>query len=109
MPITAWVCVIVAEESAIARAMPKSMTLTAPAGVSITLAGLMSRCTMPARWLYSSAPRTPDVIRSASCQSSGAEWLSRSRTVRPSTYSITMYGACICAPPASVTTSSPLS
>ena len=51
VPITAAVWVIVAEVSATARAMPKSITLTWPVGVSITFAGLMSRCTMPALWL----------------------------------------------------------
>jgi hypothetical protein len=51
VPTTAAVCVMVEDESATARAIPKSMTLTSPVGVSITLAGLMSRCTMPARWL----------------------------------------------------------
>ena len=40
MPITAEVCVIVAALSATARAMPKSITLTSPVGVSITFAGL---------------------------------------------------------------------
>ena len=49
VPITAAVCVIVADVSATARAMPKSITLTVPPGVSMTLAGLMSRWTMPAR------------------------------------------------------------
>jgi len=39
--------------------MPKSITLTSPLGVSITFAGLMSRWTMPARWLYSNASSTP--------------------------------------------------
>lgn len=48
---TAWVCVIVAAVSAMARAMPKSMTLTEPSLVTMTLAGLMSRWTMPMRWL----------------------------------------------------------
>ena len=48
---TAWVWVIVAAVSAMARAMPKSITLTSPRSVSITLAGLMSRWTMPFRWL----------------------------------------------------------
>lgn len=43
MPITAAVCVIVMPESPMARAMPKSMTLTWPVRVSMTLAGLMSR------------------------------------------------------------------
>ncbi len=51
MPTTAAVCVIVEDESATARAMPKSITFTSPDGVSMTLAGLMSRWTMPARWL----------------------------------------------------------
>ena len=51
MPTTAAVWVIVDEASEIARAMPKSMTLTSPDGVSITLPGLMSRWMMPARWL----------------------------------------------------------
>ena len=45
-----------------ARAMPKSITLTAPLGVSITLAGLMSRCTMPARWLYSRRVSSTPVV-----------------------------------------------
>ena len=48
MPITAAVWVIVALLPAAARAIPKSITLISPRGVSITLAGLMSRCTIPA-------------------------------------------------------------
>ena len=51
MPMTAEVWVIVAAVSAIARAMPKSMTLTSPVGESMTLPGLMSRWTMPIEWL----------------------------------------------------------
>ena len=51
VPITAAVWVMVALVSATARAMPKSITLTVPVWVSITLAGLMSRWTMPALWL----------------------------------------------------------
>ena len=51
MPTTDWVCVIVAAVSAMARAMPKSITLTWPFEVIMTLAGLMSRWTMPIRWL----------------------------------------------------------
>ena len=47
MPITAAVDVIVAALSETARAMPKSMTLTAPSGVIMTLPGFTSRCTMP--------------------------------------------------------------
>ena len=51
VPTTDWVCVIVALASARARAMPKSITLMVPSAPIMTLAGLMSRCTMPLRWL----------------------------------------------------------
>ena len=51
VPMTAEVWVIVALASAIARAMPKSITLIEPSAAIITFAGLMSRCTMPLRWL----------------------------------------------------------
>ena len=51
MPTTAAVCVIDPAASETARAMPKSMTFTSPARVSITLPGLMSRWMIPARWL----------------------------------------------------------
>jgi hypothetical protein len=44
-----WVMVTWLSDSA--RAMPKSMTFTSPVRVSMTLPGLMSRCTMPLRWL----------------------------------------------------------
>ncbi len=92
MPITAAVWVIVAEASATARAMPKSITLTSPFGVNMTLAGLMSRWMMPARWLYSSASSTSAVISSARSGRIRRPSRSTSRRVRPSTYSITMYG-----------------
>ncbi len=89
---TAAVCVIVIPASPIARAMPKSMTLTWPVRVSMTLAGLMSRWTMPARWEYSSAWRTPVVISSDRSGSSFLPECRSSRSVEPSTYSMTMYG-----------------
>ncbi len=89
---TAAVCVMVMPESPMARAMPKSMTLTWPVRVSITLAGLMSRCTMPARCEYSSAWRMPMHISSVRSGSSLRPECSSSRSVEPSTYSITMYG-----------------
>ncbi|CAO0829159.1 hypothetical protein SMICM17S_06777 [Streptomyces microflavus] len=47
VPMTMPVWVIVDWAPCSARAMPKSITLTAPESVMITLAGLMSRCTMP--------------------------------------------------------------
>ncbi len=92
MPITAAVCVIVMPESPMARAIPKSITLTWPDVVSITFAGLMSRCTIPLRCEYSSAWSTPIVISSARSGSSLRPECSSSRRVEPSTYSITMYG-----------------
>lgn len=47
MPMTMPVWVIVDCAPCRARAMPKSITFTAPVFVMITFAGLMSRCTMP--------------------------------------------------------------
>ncbi len=89
---TCAVCVIVAWASLIARAMPKSMTLMSPFLVTITFPGLMSRCTMPAWWLYSRARSTPETISRVRSGSSRWPSFSRSLTVLPSTYSITMYG-----------------
>ena len=88
MTLAVWVTV--AALSASARAMPKSITLTAPASVIITLAGLMSRCTMPLRWLKSSAPQTSATISMARRIGSRPSALSTSRRVRPWTYSMTM-------------------
>jgi hypothetical protein len=106
VPITCAVCVIVAWASLIARAMPKSITLMSPLRVTMTLPGLMSRCTMPAWWLYSSARSTPEVI--SSVRSGSRRWpsISRSLTVRPSTYSITMNGT---GAPVDTSRSSPVS
>ena len=47
MPMTAAVCVIAGWASESARAMPKSITLTAPDGVIMTLAGFTSRWMIP--------------------------------------------------------------
>ena len=89
---TAAVWVIVIPESPMARAMPKSMTLTWPVRVSMTFAGLMSRWTMPLRWEYSRAWRMPMVISSVRSGSSFLPECSSSLSVEPSTYSMTMYG-----------------
>ena len=86
------VCVIVVDAPCRARAMPKSITFTAPELVMMTFAGLMSRCTMPCWWEYASASRTPETMMRA-CSGGGASaFSSRSRIVRPSTSSMTMYG-----------------
>ncbi len=55
------------------RAMPKSVTLTVPvAGSSITLAGLMSRCTTPWLCAYASACATRATVRSTI--GTGSNW-----------------------------------
>ncbi len=108
VPTIAEVSAIVAEESAIARAMPKSMTFTWPEAVSMMLPGLMSRCTTPARCEYSSAVSTWAMIRHASAGSRGpSARMSLSR--RPSTCSMTMKGTTDSTPLASRTLSSPAS
>ncbi|PLC11106.1 hypothetical protein AUQ48_01105 [Kocuria flava] len=89
VPRTAWAWVSAGAVSSTARAIPKSMTFTWPSGVTITLAGLMSRCTIPARWLYSSASRIPST-RSTASRGETASWCTSSRRVRPGTYSMTM-------------------
>ena len=49
-----------------ARAMPKSITTTRPARVSITFSGLTSRCTRPAAWIASSPARNCEATSRAS-------------------------------------------
>src|SRR5665648_786679 len=73
----------------------------------MTLAGLMSRWTIPIRWLYDSASSTPSVTLAASAASRTFVSSRISRRVRPSTYSITMYGRATFPPPLSVSSSSP--
>lgn len=90
VPMTMPVWVIVDCAPCNARAMPKSITLTAPELVMITLAGLMSRCTMPCWCEYASASSTPETMISACSGGGGSALISRSRMVRPSTSSITM-------------------
>jgi len=87
---TAAVWVIVDDVSATARAMPKSMTLTAPVEVIMTFAGLMSRWTMPALWLFDSASRTPRLNSKARRGRMGRPSRRMSRSVRPWTSSMTM-------------------
>ena len=78
-----------------ARAMPKSMTLTWPDGVSMTLAGLMSRWMMPlAVAVVERAEHVGGDRQGALGQDLAAVLGARrmSRSVWPSTYSMTMYG-----------------
>ena len=89
MPITAAVWVT-AWPSASARAMPKSITFTAPAWLIMMLAGLTSRWMIWCRWLKSSAAQTSAMISRTRCWVIGPDVLTISRSVCPSTYSITM-------------------
>lgn len=93
MPITAAVCVIGLAASEMARAMPKSMTFTAPALLIMTLAGFTSRCTIMLRWLKSRAAHTSAMISIARLGVIGPSARTMSRSVSPSTYSMTMYGS----------------
>ena len=101
-----WATVV--EEFEMARAIPKSITLTWPVLVIMMLPGLMSRCTTPARCEYSRAVSTPSMMRTAS-EASTAPSRMMSLSRRPSTYSITMNGTCDSWPLDSVMVSSPAS
>ena len=70
--------------------MPKSITLTAPAGVIMTLAGLTSRWMIPCRWEKSRAAHTSAMTSQTRQGSIGPSVLTMSRSVRPATYSMTM-------------------
>lgn len=108
VPTTIPVCVIEVTPDCMARAMPKSITLTTPRFVIITLPGLMSRWTRPISWLISRAASTSVVIfRALSAGMApycAMSWSSTEPSGRPSTYSMTMYGVVM--PPSS---SSPVS
>ena len=90
---TALVCVMVVAPLARARAMPKSMTLTWPFWVTITLPGLMSRWMMPCRWLNSSAAQMSAIISRARRGWIRCSAASTSLSVRPLTNSMTMNGS----------------
>jgi len=74
-----------------ARAMPKSTT-RGPSEESSTLAGLKSRCTMPALWMATSAVAVPMASRSSAPGSSGPRAFTRRSSDSPSMYSLTTYG-----------------
>ena len=109
VPITDWVAVIALVASAIARAIPKSMTFTVPSSVIMMLPGLMSRWTMPARWEYSSALSSAAMISPARWASIGCSGSMKARRVLPSTYSMTMKGMVTSAPVTVRCCSSPVS
>ncbi len=66
------------------------MTFTAPLRVIMTLAGLTSRWMMPWRWEKSRAAQTSAMTSMARFCGIGPSVFTMSRSVRPSTYSMTM-------------------
>ena len=72
------------------RAMPKSQTLTTPAGVTIRLAGLTSPWTTPAACAAAKPSHVCAAMITACATDSGPRVI-RSATLRPSTSSITRY------------------
>lgn len=76
--------------SAIARAMPKSITLTALVVLIMMFAGLTSRWMMPFWWLKFSAWQASAMISMARRGGNGPSVCTMSRSVTPSTYSMTM-------------------
>ena len=72
----------------IARASPKSATLTRPSSPSSTFSGLTSRWTSPAPWAAARARRTGSSSASARAGETGP-CSTTSRRVPPLTYSIT--------------------
>jgi hypothetical protein len=84
-------CVRFSSEVAVmARAMPKSATLTCPLEVMSTLAGFTSRWTTPLRWANPRAAATSEVMSAARSGCRGPSARTMSARVRPSTYSMTM-------------------
>ena len=71
--------------------MPKSDSAGWPKSVVSTLAGLMSRCRMPARWAVSTAPASRTPIRSTSATLIRSARYRTERLGREQ-YSITRYG-----------------
>ena len=74
--------------SVTARATPKSVT-SAWRPASITLSGLMSRCTMPCAWACASASHTSRRTSTTSATGSGPSCSRRSRSERPASYGMT--------------------
>lgn len=69
-------------------AIPKSSTFTMPSSVTITFAGLMSRCTMPARCAVARARQTCAASTATRSGGSGPS-ATDSRRVRPESNGMT--------------------
>ena len=73
-----------------ARAMPKSVTLTSPSGVINTFPGFTSRWTTPCRCAKASAAATPAPMVAIWRGGIGCGSRRTAESGRPSTYSMTM-------------------
>ena len=73
-----------------ARAMPKSVTLTTPSGVMSTFPGFTSRWTTPWRWAKARAAATLAPMVAACCGESVPDSRRTAERGRPSTNSMTM-------------------
>ena len=73
-----------------ARAIPKSATLTSPLLAISTLPGFTSRCTTPLWWAKPRAPATSAAMPAARLASMGPSARRMSETDWPSMYSMTM-------------------
>ncbi len=85
MPVLVWLL------PASRRARPKSATLTSWPAVSSTFSGLTSRCASPAVCAAPRPPSTPSMMSRASRGRRLPRSFSRSRSVRPGTYSMARY------------------
>ena len=85
MPVLVWLV------PASIRARPKSATLTAWAAPRRTFSGLTSRCASPAACAAPRPPSTPSMMSRASRGGRLPRSFSRSRSVRPGTYSMARY------------------
>ena len=74
----------------VARAMPKSVTLTWPDESRSTLPGFTSRCTTPWRWAKAKASATAAPIPAARRGSKGPSVRITDDSAWPSTYCMTM-------------------
>ena len=90
VPITAAVWVTLLPLSDSARAMPKSITLTALVLLIMMLAGFTSRWMMPCWWEKFSAWQASAMTSMARVGGIGPSVCTMSRSVTPLTYSITM-------------------
>ena len=72
------------------RAAPKSISTTVPSGRTITLPGLMSRCSSPAACTSARPSVSAASTSRTRASGNGPASAASAASVRPSTYSVTM-------------------